>query len=116
MTRRRYIPSGFRTSSEEEAMTAAIFAECGGLVYSTSAGRVTRSTPGIPDKLVIFLNHRILLGWDDKAGSERYKPTDPRRLSPEQKKFGDYLALGLKTEFAWGDAAAAKEYLMRERR
>lgn len=113
MTRPRYIPPELRTGREEETATRNIFEACGGMVYSTSSGRATRSTPGIADKLIVFPNHRILLGWDDKAGDERYKPTDPRRLSAEQERFGNYLALGLRTAFAWGDAEAARAFIMR---
>jgi hypothetical protein len=113
MTRPRFIPPALRSGSEEEAVTDRIFTECGGVVYSTSAGRATRSTPGISDKLIVFPNRRILLAWDDKAGAERYKPTDARRLSEAQLRFGQFLARGLRTAFGWGDAEAAKNYLTR---
>jgi hypothetical protein len=105
------IPAHLRTGSEESAVTADLFATCGGVVYSTHDSRATRSTPGISDKLVVFPNRRILLAWDDKAGRELYPPTDPRRLSAAQLKFGGFMELGLRTAFGWGDAEAAKAWL-----
>ncbi len=112
--RPRHLPAALRTGSEEQAAIRNVFASVGGIVYSTSDSRATRSTPGLSDLLVVFPGKRILLGWDAKAGSEQYKPTDSRRLSPEQWAFGNYLAKGLRTAFGWGDAEAARAYLMRD--
>ena len=113
--RPRYLPPSLRTGSEEMSVCRDIFASAGGVCYSTSDSRATRSTPGLSDLLVVFPGPRILLAWDAKAGSEQYRPTDVRRLSLEQKVFGDLLARGLTTAFGWGDADAARGWLMTRR-
>lgn len=109
------IPAHLRTGSEEQSVTREIFATAGGIVYCTSDPSSRRVTPGIADKLIVFPGTGLLLAWDDKAGSEQYRPTDPRRLSNEQRIFGAHMARGLRTTFAFGDAEAAIEWLARPR-
>jgi hypothetical protein len=110
---RRYIPAPLRTGSEEQSAVRRIFAAAGGLVYSTSDPRATRSTPGLSDLFVILPNRRLFLAWESKAGDEMYPASDIRRLTREQRAFGGYLSGGLTTAFGWGDAAAAMDYLTR---
>lgn len=112
---RHQIPAHLRSGSEEQSAVREVLQWGGAIVFSTSDTRVTRSTPGVPDLFAMFLGRRILLGWDAKAGTELYRPTDPRRLSVEQKRFGEMLQLPLTTDFGFGDAEAAKQYLMRGR-
>lgn len=109
--RRPTIPAHLRSGSEEQAVTRDLFARAGGIVYCTSDPASRRVTKGIPDKLIVFPGAGLLLGWDDKAGAEQYWPTDPRRLSDEQRVMGSYLARGLRTAFAFGDEAAAIAWL-----
>ncbi|MGH8577886.1 MAG: hypothetical protein ACREXJ_13450 [Gammaproteobacteria bacterium] len=90
-----------------------MFASVGGLVYSTSDPRATQSTPGLSDLFVLFPGERLFLAWESKTGDERYRATDARRLTDEQREFGAYLNLGLRTTLGFGDAAAARDYLLR---
>jgi hypothetical protein len=112
LTKPRWLPPHLRTGSEEQRETRKLFEACGGLVYQTSDPNMRRADPGIPDKLIFLPNRAVLLAWDDKAGEEYYRPTDPRRLTEEQRAFGALMGRGYRTDFAWGDAEAAKAYLM----
>lgn len=109
--RRHQVPSHLRTGSEEQAITREIFGKAGGIVYCTSDPASRRVTKGIADKLIVFPGSGVLLAWDDKAGTEQYKPTDPRRLSKEQAAFLAHMQRGLRTEGAFGDAVAAIAWL-----
>lgn len=96
-------------------MLRGLFASVGGIVYTTSDARATRSTPGLSDLLVVFPGRRVLLAWESKAGDERYPAADPRRLTADQRTFGSHMARGLTTAFGFGDAAAARAYLTQQR-
>jgi hypothetical protein len=108
---RRYIPAPLRTGSEEQSAVRRIFASAGGLVYSTSDPRATRSTPGLSDLFVVLPNRRLFLAWESKVGGETYPASDIRRLTASQREFGGFLASGLTTAFGWGDADVALAYL-----
>lgn len=105
MSRPRYLPAHLRTGSEEAAAVARVFRSVGCTVYTTSDTRRTKSTPGIPDHII--LHPRFLILWDAKAG--RGRP------SPEQMAFFTEIARrsykGVLT--GWGDAEAARQFLMR---
>lgn len=111
--RPRYIPPELRTGSEEEKVTRRIWESVGATVYQTSDPGMRRADKGVPDKLIFLPGPRILLAWDDKTGTERYPPTDPRRLSKEQSAFLAAMQRGYTTAGAWGDAEAARQWLLR---
>lgn len=105
MARPRYLPPALRTGGEEAAAVARVFRSVGCTVYTTSDTRRTKATPGIPDHII--LHPRFLILWDAKAG--RGRP------SPEQMEFFTLIAQrGYRDVLTgWGDAEAARQFLMR---
>ncbi len=99
--RPRHLPSHLRTGSEEQAAVVQVFKSAGGFVYSTSDPLARRPTKGISDLLVMLPGE--LLFWESKAGSGR--------LTAEQTDFG-WRVQGRHTTFEWGDAEAARAYLV----
>lgn len=102
-----HLPASLRTGSEEQAAVKRVYQQAGAVVYSTSDPRTRRADSGISDLLVFFPNRLVLLAHETKAGTGR--------LTPEQILFGAKMADGYRTDFAWGDAAAAIQYLSRGR-
>ncbi len=95
------VPPHLRTGSEEQAAVHAVYEKAGCVVYSTSDPRRTRASRGVSD-LIVLLPH-ILLFHESKAGRGV--------LTPEQKLFGS-LVEGRTVFFHWGDAEAAKNWLL----